>query len=86
MKGTTTYLLGVFAIFSLLIACNSKEGDETPADNFDVRFELPTTIDIAKGGEHVFTVVDGKAPATSDSFILEGGGNFLSLAHSQGIF
>ena len=74
MKGTTTYLLGVFAIFSLLIACNSKEGDETPADNFDVRFELPTTIDIAKGGEHVFTVVDGKAPATSDSFILEGGG------------
>lgn len=86
MKETTKYLLWVFAVVSLLIACSSNEEGETPADNFDVRFELPATVDVTKGGELTFTVKEGKSPLTTDSFILEGGGNFLPLSHSQRIF
>lgn len=74
MKETTKYLLWVFAVVSLLIACSSNEEGETPADNFDVRFELPATVDVTKGGELTFTVKEGKSPLTTDSFILEGGG------------
>ena len=43
-------------------------------DDFDVRFELPATVDVAKGGELTFTVKEGKSPLTTDSFLLEGGG------------
>ena len=43
-------------------------------DDFDVRFELPATVDVSKGGELTFTVKEGKSPLTTDSFLLEGGG------------
>lgn len=68
MKYLTKYLL----LFSLLLqfaACSSKEED--PINEFDVQFELPALIDIAKGGEHVFKVKEGRSPLTTDQFILE---------------
>ncbi len=52
------------------VSCGNG-GGETPADSFDVQFELPALIDVAQGGELVFTVKDGKSPRTTDSFILE---------------
>lgn len=85
MKDTIKYLVWIFAIVPFLIACGDSNTDEAPTDDFDVRFELPATVDVAKGGELTFTVKEGKSPQTTDSFLLEGG-NFLSLLHPQRIF
>lgn len=72
MKNGINYLLLVLAAVSLCIACSSKD-EGSPADNFDVRFDLPTLINAAKGGEYTFTVPEGggNSPLTTDSFILE---------------
>lgn len=74
MKDTIKYLVWIFAIVPFLIACGDSNTDEAPTDDFDVRFELPATVDVAKGGELTFTVKEGKSPLTTDSFLLEGGG------------
>lgn len=74
MKDTIKYLVWIFAIVPFLIACGDSNTDEAPTDDFDVRFELPATVDVAKGGEPTFTVKEGKSPQTTDSFLLEGGG------------
>lgn len=74
MKDTIKYLVWIFAIVPFLIACGDSNTDEAPTDDFDVRFELPATVDVAKGGELTFRVKEGKSPQTTDSFLLEGGG------------
>ena len=74
MKDTIKYLVWIFAIVPFLIACGDSNTDDAPTDDFDVRFELPTTVDVSKGGELTFTVKEGKSPLTTDSFLLEGGG------------
>ena len=74
MKDTIKYLVWIFAIVPFLIACGDSNTDHAPTDDFDVRFELPATVDVAKGGELTFTVKEGKSPLTTDSFLLEGGG------------
>lgn len=74
MKDTIKYLVCIFAIVPFLIACGDSNTDDAPTDDFDVRFELPATVDVAKGGELTFTVKEGKSPLTTDSFLLEGGG------------
>ena len=74
MKDTIKYLVWIFAIVPFLIACGDSNTDDAPTDDFDVRFELPATVAVAKGGELTFTVKEGKSPLTTDSFLLEGGG------------
>jgi len=74
MKDTIKYLVWIFAIVPFLIACGDSNTDDAPTDDFDVRFELPATVDVAKGGELTFTVKEGKSPLTTNSFLLEGGG------------
>lgn len=74
MKDTIKYLVWIFAIVPFLIACGDSNTDDAPTDDFDVRFELPATVDVSKGGERTFTVKEGKSPLTTDSFLLEGGG------------
>ena len=74
MKDTIKYLVWIFAIVPFLIACGDSNTEDAPTDDFDVRFELPATVDVAKGGELTFTVKEGKSPLTTDSFLLEGGG------------
>ena len=74
MKDTIRYLVWIFAIVPFLIACGDSNTDDAPTDDFDVRFELPATVDVSKGGELTFTVKEGKSPLTTDSFLLEGGG------------
>lgn len=74
MKDTIKYLVWIFAIVPFLIACGDSNTDDAPTDDFDVRFELPATVDVAKGGELTFTVKEGKSQLTTDSFLLEGGG------------
>ena len=74
MKDTIKYLVWIFAIVPFLIACGDSNTDDAPTDDFDVRFELPATVDVAKGGELTFTLKEGKSPLTTDSFLLEGGG------------
>ena len=74
MKDTIKYLVWIFAIVPFLIACGDSNTDDAPTDDFDVRFELPATVDFSKGGELTFTVKEGKSPLTTDSFLLEGGG------------
>lgn len=75
MKNGITYLLLALAAAWLFVACGSKDGEGTPADNFDVQFKLPASIDVAKGGEYTFEVITegggGKSPLTTDSFLLE---------------
>ena len=74
MKDTIKYLVWIFAIVPFLIACGDSNTDDAPTDDFDVRFELPATVDVSKGGELTFTVKEGKSPLTTESFLLEGGG------------
>lgn len=74
MKDTIKYLVWIFAIVPFLIACGDSNTDDAPTDDFDVRFELPATVDVSKGGELTFTVKEGKSPLTTNSFLLEGGG------------
>lgn len=74
MKDTIKYLVWIFAIVPFLIVCGDSNTDDAPTDDFDVRFELPATVDVSKGGELTFTVKEGKSPLTTDSFLLEGGG------------
>lgn len=79
MIDTIKYLVWIFAIVPFLIACGDSNTDDAPTDDFDVRFELPATVDVAKGGELTFTVKEGKSPLTTDSFLLEGGGGISYL-------
>lgn len=69
MKNTLKCFLLLHLFAFQFITCGNKEGDVV--DNFDVQFELPSLIDVSKGGEYVFTVNGGKEPNTTDSFILE---------------
>lgn len=58
-------------------ACSdSDDGPTNPAEQgaFDIDFELPAAITAAKGHDVAFTVVNGKAPLTSDIMLLESGG------------
>lgn len=79
MKDTIKYLVWIFAIVPFLIACGDSNTDDAPTDDFDVRFELPATVDVSKGGELTFTVKEGKSTLTTDSFLLEGGGGISYL-------
>ena len=79
MKDTIKYLVWIFAIVPFLIACGDSNTDDAPTDDFDVRFELPATVDVSKGGELTFTVKEGKSPLTTVSFLLEGGGGISYL-------
>ena len=65
MKDTIKYLVWIFAIVPFLIACGDSNTDDAPTDDFDVRFELPATVDVSKGGELTFTVKEGKSPIRS---------------------
>ncbi len=62
----------VLAVISSLYACEGE--DEEPVDDFIIQISLPSSIDVTKGGEYVFTAQDGGGLKTSDSFILESGG------------
>lgn len=68
MKTMIKFLL-LFAIVIYNASCSNK--DEPVVDDFDVQFELPSSIDVSTGGEYVFRVKNGKSPSTSDSFVLE---------------
>ena len=68
MKNLIKQLL-IFAIVFQYVACSSQEDDV--ANEFEVQFELPSLIDITKGGEYVFKVNEGKSPSSTDQFILE---------------
>lgn len=71
MKKWTTLLLAVFGTM-WLVACSSGDDDaSSESAAFDVSFTLPASVDVTEGGTCVFTVKDGKAPLTSDSFVLE---------------
>ena len=85
MKDTIKYLVWIFAIVPFLIACGDSNTDDAPTDDFDVRFELPATVDVAKGGELTFGK-GGEIPADYRFVPLGGGGNFLPLPHPQNIF
>ncbi|MDR3940525.1 MAG: calcineurin-like phosphoesterase family protein, partial [Alistipes sp.] len=57
---------------SQLFACGGSDDEKTPADNFDVQFTVPGSVDVTEGGECTFAVSGGgKSPLTTDTFILE---------------
>lgn len=59
MKSAITYLLlGLIAV-SQFIACGGSDDKEAPADNFDVQFTVPGSVDVTKGGECTFAVGGG---------------------------
>lgn len=76
MNRFTKYLrlIAASALAASLAACGGSEEEGSPTDEFDVRIELPATADVTRGGELTLEVSDGKAPLTTDSFLLEGGG------------
>ena len=70
MKNVLKYL-ALIAV-SQLFACGGSDDEKTPADNFDVQFTVPGSVDVTEGGECTFAVSGGgKSPLTTDTFILE---------------
>ena len=72
MKNVLKYLLLALIAVSQLFACGGSDDEKTPADNFDVQFTVPGSVDVTEGGECTFAVSGGgKSPLTTDAFILE---------------
>ena len=72
MKNVLKYLLLALIAVSQLFACGGSDDEKTPADNFDVQFTGPGSVDVTEGGECTFAVSGGgKSPLTTDTFILE---------------
>ena len=72
MKNVLKYLLLALIAVTQLFACGGSEDEKTPADNFDVQFTVPGSVDVTEGGECTFAVSGGgKSPLTTDIFILE---------------
>ena len=72
MKNVLKYLLLALIAVSQLFACGGSDDEKTPADNFDVQFTVPGSVDVTEGGECSFAVSGGgKSPLTTDTFILE---------------
>ena len=72
MKNVLKYLLLALIAVSQLFACGGSDDEKTPADNFDVQFTVPGSVDVTEGGECTFTVSGGgESPLTTDTFILE---------------
>ncbi|MGV8138418.1 MAG: calcineurin-like phosphoesterase C-terminal domain-containing protein [Mangrovibacterium sp.] len=68
------YLWLALTVILTLYGCGKGDDDPEPVDDFNVQLSLPSTIDVTKGGEYVFTAQGGGGLKTSDSFILESGG------------
>ena len=58
MKSVLKYLLLGLIVVSQFFACGGND-TKTPADNFDVQFTVPGSVDVTKGGECVFAVTGG---------------------------
>ena len=72
MKNVLKYLLLALIAVSQLFACGGSDDEKTPADNFDVQFTVPGSVDVTEVGECTFAVSGGgKSPLTTDTFILE---------------
>ena len=72
MKNVLKYLLLALIAVSQLFTCGGSDDEKTPADNFDVQFTVPGSVDVTEGGECTFAVSGGgKSPLTTDTFILE---------------
>lgn len=72
MKNVLKYLLLALIAVSQLFACGGSDDEKTPADNFDVQFTVPGSVDVTEGGECTFAVSGGgKSFLTTDTFILE---------------
>lgn len=72
MKNVLKYLLLALIAVSQLFTCGGCDDEKTPADNFDVQFTVPGSVDVTEGGECTFAVSGGgKSPLTTDTFILE---------------
>ena len=72
MKNVLKYLLLALIAVSQLFACGGSDDEKTPADNFDVQFTVPGSVDVTEGGECTFAVSGGgKSPLTTDTFLLE---------------
>jgi len=64
-------LMTVFLPF-MMVGCGSSSDDDEPnVDDFDIQFTLPSTIDVPKGGEFTFMLINGVAPRTSDYLVME---------------
>lgn len=64
MKKVIMYLWLLLAVVSQLIACGGKDDGVGPGDDFDVRFELPASVDVAQGGECIFLENSGGGEIT----------------------
>ena len=64
MKNVLKYLLLALIAVSQLFACGGSDDEKTPADNFDVQFTVPGSVDVTEGGECTFAVSGGKANTT----------------------
>lgn len=72
MKNVLKYLLLALIAVSQLFACGGSDDEKTPADNFDVQFTVPGSVDVTEGSECTFAISGGgKSPLTTDTFILE---------------
>lgn len=59
MKNVIKYLLLGLIVVSQFFACGSDDDNKTPADNFNVQFTVPGSVDVTEGGECTFAVTGG---------------------------
>ena len=82
MKNVLKYLLLALIAVSQLFACGGSDDEKAPADNFDVQFTVPGSVDVTEGGECTFAVSGGgKSPLTTDTFILESDAGISYVCH-----
>lgn len=72
MRIATNLLILLLTLSTVHKSCTKLENG-TGINEIDVSFELPATIDIYEGAEYTFQVKDGKAPISTDLFVLEKG-------------
>ena len=49
MKNVIKYLLLGLIVVSQFFACGGSDDNKTPADNFDVQFTVPGSVDVTEG-------------------------------------
>ncbi len=87
MRNLAKYFLRVAFVAMLSVAvysCSDDDNDDAVADDLKVQFTLPQSVDLFRGGDLYFSVIDGEAPLTSDIMMLESsGGVFYNCAISN---
>lgn len=82
MRNSTKHLLWLILSSILpLVSYSCESNNKILTDDFNIQFNLPQTLDVSQDRECIFTIIDGKSPQMSDSFILESNTGIFYVCH-----